>query len=131
MNGCLRGKKDKGIHTNEQDGEGDEEKKYMRDEVEGIHEAAIVQDSIVPHCRHYLCRSHRKTRPCHLTGLKEPAWLKKCMYVRFEYIAFSTDNYNLKNNVFNEKSSVLLHLNCQLRVQTDSTESSIPIIIID
>ncbi len=47
MNGCLRGKKDKGIHTNEQDGEGDEEKKYMRDEVEGVHEAAIVQDSIV------------------------------------------------------------------------------------
>ncbi len=47
MNGCLRGKKDKGIHTNEQDGEGDEEKKNMRDEVEGVHEAAIVQDSIV------------------------------------------------------------------------------------
>lgn len=44
---CRSGIKDKGIHTNEKDREGDEEKKYMRDEVEGVHEAAIVQDSFV------------------------------------------------------------------------------------
>jgi len=39
--------KDNGIHTNEEDREGNEEKKYMWDEVEGVDEAAVVQDSIV------------------------------------------------------------------------------------
>lgn len=34
------------LHTNEEDGEGDEEQEDMRNQVESIHEAGIVQHAI-------------------------------------------------------------------------------------
>lgn len=34
------------LHTNEEDGEGDEEQEDMRNQVESIHEARIIQHAI-------------------------------------------------------------------------------------
>ncbi len=131
VNGWLRGKKEG--HTYQWTGWG----RWWREEIHegrgwGRPRSSHYPGLHCPHCRHFsLCRSHRKTRPCHLTELKEPGHGYKCMYIRFEYIAFSTDNYNLKYNIFNEKSSVHLYLNCQIWAQIHSIESSIPVIIID
>lgn len=39
--------KSSGRPTDEEDGEGDEEQEHMRNEVEGVHEAAVVQHALL------------------------------------------------------------------------------------